>query len=624
MGIPKFFMWLSKSELFNGTKFSVIQNTFPDEIDGLYIDMNALIHDAAQNIFSYGDVRGKPPNTRPSPITLVNGQYIINESLLAERKYEVYQMVFDKVVGLVRHIRPRRTLMMAVDGIPPEAKIMQQRLRRYASAADRPIDRAFDSNAINPGTVFMFELDRYIKRRLEDIRGLDPAMPPRIVYSNHMVYGEGEHKIADELRTITDTNQTLVVHGTDADLIMIYLLQMERKWKNIYLFRESPQYNRYTILNMKVMESAVRILYPGAKMPLDDFVVLLFLNGNDFLPHFPVFERVHDALNTLVYGYASYLKTGPDFGLCDDNGIIWANFARFCSYVTKEWNGELLKRWALNMDNLIKFPSSVALKCVTETTVMTGPKRECIRQFDIAAFNKAWYEYVFSPKSGEYKTVPTQNDIETLINSYIQGVAWVYGYYKKGASSINVGWYYPYDYTPLFSDLGQYISDHLNNELTWTLNTTMQHTEFPNVIEQMIQVMPPKSVDLVPIEIRALWTNTSPIYDLFPESFLVDKGGKQEEWQAFPILPFPNPIRIKYVLETIQFPPGFMDLYKEQEPVVVIKDINSVFRQQSERGHHTGRGGYRGGSPGRGGYRGGGGRGRGSSPGRGRGGRPPV
>lgn len=644
MAIPKLFQWIRLQELFK----QIILNFLPDIVDGLYLDLNGIIHSNAQRVFGYGDYKGKTP---PVPVQTVGGQVIVSQAELYKRRFEVFRGVFDDIIRLTRLVGPRQSLVIAVDGVPPEAKIIQQRGRRFESAAGRFPDQVFDPNVINPGTDFMRELDNYIRTQLQEVINLGEGstkiphpyagvLPPHVLYSSHLVPGEGEHKIADHMRTVAAQGQTAVIYGMDADLIMIYLLHLGAGWDNIYLFREGefkgrPQIN---VVDLKRLGQIIRNLYPGVPAPLEDFVTLLFLLGNDFLPHFPVFDRTHDSLQTLIFGYRQYLNENPGKGLCTPDGIDWSNFGSFCSYVGDHWNSILLTQWATNPDNLIKFPSAVAERCITKVTVVKGNQQICQKQFDVPKFKDEWYKYIFSPKTGLGVIVPILEDKQMMINAYLEGVAWVHRLYTRGVSDLNVGWYYPFHYAPDFTDIGPYVIER-QDEITWEVEPLFMKSDFVSVFEQMLQVMPPKSIQILPEVLRPLYSEASPIFDLTGiETFVTDTGGKQEEWQGIPILPFPDPLRIRWTVDRLGIPEAYLEQFGPEENLVIIQDINKMFRAyggQRARGRGRGainppRGGYvprggRGGRPpseGRGGYvpRGGRGASRGGPPSEGRGG----
>ncbi len=609
IGIPKFYGWLAQNELFRQT----IHDRLPSEADTLLIDVNGIIHGNAQKVFQYG---GSTPGTRGRrnvPVQTVGGQIVVSQAEMYKRRFEIYQGVFNDIIRLTRLIGPKKSLILAVDGVPPEAKCMQQRGRRFASAADRPMDQPFDSNSINPGTDFMFELDQYIREQLEQLINMDRestrvphphagVLPPYVMYSSHLVPGEGEHKIADHMRSVQAKGQTAVVYGTDADLIMIYLLHLDAGWKNIYLFRESEFRGRPQIgvIDLSMMAGIIRKLYPGAIAPLDDFVTLLLLNGNDFLPHFPVFERVWDAVQTLIFGYRAFLDANPGKGICISDTINWENFGLFCDFVSETWGNILLTAWAQNADNLIRFPSIVAERCTTQIRRIQSGTTTCVKEFDPEKFRDAWYQYTFSPKTGVGVIIPTDEDKSNLIKNYLEGIIWVHHYYKYGVSRLNVGWYYPWHYSPVFADLGPYIRSH---PVDWENEPIFLLSDFISPLEQMLQVMPPRSLSVIPEPLRRLYTEASPIYDLYPESFVVDTGGKQEEWQGVPILPFPEPLRVHWALDMLSLPSTYTEQYEADENLVLIKDINQVYRSANPRGRGRGRG--RGDGRGRGGQRGG-------------------
>lgn len=508
--------------------------------------MNGIVHKNTQRIFGYGE--GKEKNLTQN----IGGEYVASTYDIAVRKIEVYRNTLDDALKISGEFSPE-TLMLAIDGVPPQAKMIQQRGRRFLSASSRPPNQVFDPNSINPGTTFMFELDTYIKNNLSTLQS-QRKLPKYTIYSNHLVPGEGEHKIADHMRKIQTRGKVAVVYGADADLIMIYLLQLNSGWKNIYLLREG---RRRQFIDLRAMESIIKQLFKSFD-PIDDFVTILMLIGNDFLPHFPQFEITDAALDSLILGYREFITQNPESGICTQSNIIWENFGKYLRFISEKYGTILLKGWGENTLNRIKFPSLVAERCITEYTKISGTETKCVREMDVNKFRDEWYKYIFAPKGVPgAEAVIDQSDLLNIVKKYLEGIAWVYAYYKTGV--MNCEWYYPYHYAPVFSDIFYYIE---HNSVNWVMEPVGTVGTYATPLEQMLSVMPPASLYILPEPLRVFYTTYIIIYDLYPETFQVDNSGKQEEWMAVPILPMPTPIRIRWALSTLNLSPEFLDLYK--------------------------------------------------------------
>ncbi len=214
-----------------------------EEYDNLYLDMNGIVHPCTH------------PEGKPAPET--------EEDMMLE-----VMAYTERVVAM---IRPRRVLMMAIDGVAPRAKMNQQRSRRFrsareaqekeearvdaleemqreAKAAGREFDvekwkeegakKAWDSNAITPGTPFMDLLASTLRYWVAKKLNTDPGWAHlQVIISDASVPGEGEHKIMDFIRRQRshpeshDPNTKHVIYGLDADLIMLSLATHEPYFK---------------------------------------------------------------------------------------------------------------------------------------------------------------------------------------------------------------------------------------------------------------------------------------------------------------------------------------------------------------------------------------------------------
>ncbi|OAA33665.1 5'-3' exoribonuclease 2 [Moelleriella libera RCEF 2490] len=266
MGIPAAFRWLSSRypkiissvieeqpiEMPDGSVVP-IDTTRPnpngEEFDNLYLDMNGIVHPCAH------------PEDEPAPKDT-------EEIMLAIFKYT------NRVVNMVR---PRKLLMIAVDGVAPRAKMNQQRSRRFRSAQDAkekeenkqellklvkqqnagalPSEhtevndqQVFDNNSITPGTPFMDMLAISLRYWCQYKLNTDPGWAKlKVLISDATVPGEGEHKIMNFIRSqraspAHNPNTRHVIYGLDADLIMLGLATHEphfRVLREDVFFQES-------------------------------------------------------------------------------------------------------------------------------------------------------------------------------------------------------------------------------------------------------------------------------------------------------------------------------------------------------------------------------------------------
>ena len=120
MGVPSFFKWLTQAcpqivrqavELYNLEPGQLPEDYPNPQVDGLYLDMNGIIH----------------PCSHPQGETTIP---------VPKSEAEMWQNIREYVDMLVNIVNPQKLIYFAIDGVAPRAKMNQQRGRRFKSARD--------------------------------------------------------------------------------------------------------------------------------------------------------------------------------------------------------------------------------------------------------------------------------------------------------------------------------------------------------------------------------------------------------------------------------------------------------------------------------------------------------
>jgi 5'-3' exonuclease len=610
MAIPKFYgQWLRAKRL-----RGVLRRGLPPQIASFCLDLNGLIHACAQIVYAYG-----------------NGYDPERARLLKTANPAIIEVEFHNYLGmmlskLLTEVQPQKELVIAVDGVAPRAKIQQQRQRRFRAALESTGGGVFDSNGITPGTEFMQRLDNFIQRWLQINSS---TLPPKVIYSSHLSPGEGEHKIYELLRKGEISPGPCVVYGMDADLIMLSLAEEKIP---IFLMREDIT----DVVDIENLKVALREIMGNVETALDDFILIMSLIGNDFLPHSPAFEDMADSIDFMLKVYAQMKRPLTRFseGRAD---ILWENFGAYIIAVAQQ-ESVILAELA---QKAFKYPSrmleaaivQVPVPLIAETAV--APKR----QFSYDLFRGAWYSNAFLPRGTPelravlQKFLPAPNitpeQIVSMATNYMTGLAWVYVYYKEGMTRMSEDYTYNYFHTPLLTDLAGVVA--MRPQLG---NFRVQPSDLQvGPLQQLLAVLPRKSQELLPVELQGFMDWNSPIIDIYPEAFIVERDGKDMDWQGVAILPQADFDRIFQVVAMVDWKSSRLALFEPVPDIVIVRnqEQEALERQREKiraqlaqmmapRGRGFGRG-ERG--RGRGGFERGRGRGgfeRGRGRGRGRGG----
>uniref|UniRef100_A0A8D2LDH2 5'-3' exoribonuclease 1 n=1 Tax=Varanus komodoensis TaxID=61221 RepID=A0A8D2LDH2_VARKO len=564
MGVPKFYRWVS--ERYPCLSQVVKEHQIP-EFDNLYLDMNGIIHQCSH------------PN-----------DYDVHFRISEDK---IFADIFHYLEVLFRIIKPRKVFFMAVDGVAPRAKMNQQRGRRFRSAKEAedkikkalekgealPTEARFDSNCITPGTEFMARLHEHLKYFVNMKISTDKSWQGVTVYlSGHETPGEGEHKIMEFIRSEKakldhDPNTRHCLYGLDADLIMLGLTSHEPHFS---LLREevrfggkksqracAPEETTFHLLHLSLMREYIdyefspvkdKISFPyEIERIIDDWILMGFLVGNDFIPHLPHLHINHDALPLL---YRTYMAVLPELGgYINESGHL--NLPRFEKYLAKLSDFDR-EHFSEVFVDLKWFESKVGNKYLNEAAGIAAEENNMncyVNTFcftlleEISALeDEPEDDDLFETEFRQYKRTyyMTKMGVEVVSDDflahqaecYIQAIQWILHYYYHGVQSWS--WYYPYHYAPYLSDIRKI------SELKIQLDLGKPFLPF----EQLLAVLPAASKDLLPKCYQHLMTSEdSPIIEYYPVEFKTDLNGKQQEWEAVVLIPF---IEEKRLLEAME------------------------------------------------------------------------
>jgi len=560
---------------------------------GLYLDINGLLYRC--KFITYG---GDGKDLEPELIELFKDNGLQIDSSMKQRALkaahqsekellETYEKVFSTIlISIINAYSPLYELGLYVDGLVPAAKNQQQRRRREKSAMDRAKNlkfNIFDGSQISPGTPFMFWLDEMIKRWID--RNINKNfVPATIIYSNHLVPGEGEHKIMDHFRNIyteqekegkegkgTHNERTYIVYGLDSDLVLLTAMQ---NLEGIILVRESNN----DVLDINTFKEELIIDLKTEWAPRDFCVMMNFL-GNDFLPDKLGVIKVNE-LDIFFEIYKSLVKKDPEFKLSTEKGhLVWENLEKFLAQL----NGyEKLKKYR-DMSKKDHNTQSLIFQSIIDVN------KEKKFSFDI--YRKKWYEHVFKSKGDpslaekymfhgdiiedKKGKLTVEEDISSMCYDYLEGVEWILRYYLKGHHHVSQTWYYPHYYPPLFSDMYEYVKN--NDEVKF--NVRYKDIGGYTVLHQLFAILPKSSTELaLPKQLLPLIRGTAnniKYIDMFPDVvetddqgiFINTKAGSFKKHQVIVLAPFIERRRVQEAIASVikDFTYSELMIYVEQK-----------------------------------------------------------
>lgn len=524
MGIPQYFRAVTR-------KFPTIIDHHVPPCSRLFLDLNCAIHQCANNILQ------------------------MNQSITKETvETEIVNHTIEYINKISSYVKPKDLLFIAIDGIPPRAKIVQQRKRRFVSSwrdniinqkkrESRIVFTDWDRNAITPGTDFM----NYLSQKLHAYFNQKQKFPFKVIFSDSNEVGEGEAKILDHIKATAIPQNNDIIYGLDADLIMLSLLSDQN---NIYLLREPTFYDMkvqrpFLLMNIQMLRQSISLECSGnddSEYDVNgvwDYVVLCFFQGNDFIPPLSFLKIKYNGIEMVVQTYRKIKEDlQQNLVVKDNNNKFNLNYMfllklienlkntedeNFCEADEKYYTKSIqpyhagkrtpLDRLAADIDNypiMNKFPSN-----------------------KIQPFKTGWrmryYHYLFDADE--------ISDVNDICQNYLEGIEWVFQYYF--VSCISKDWYYRTNYSPSIMDLYNFLI--MNPENVDVILKKSIETNYPKIQYdtdlQLLMCLPPSSKDLLKPNLQNIITDVSlGCSHFYPQKFKIATYLKNYLWECSPLL----------------------------------------------------------------------------------------
>jgi 5'-3' exonuclease len=469
------------------------------EVASLFLDFNSILH---ISLNQYSKTVGQDVQLESIPV-------------------DYFHFLFQQVASLIDSLNPK-LLVVSVDGVSPQAKICHQRQKRYL----------YPSKAeITPGTDFMKALDFHIKEWILTL----PV--EKIIYSSSLVPGEGEHKIIDIIKNERLPPGNHLIHSPDSDMIILASLT---KIPNIYINRDKGYFSISAFQNFL---SSLAITPP-------DFSVVLSFFGNDYFPRPVSLTTIEIALPKLISMYQDLHTPLVVDGQLDNKSL-----SKFL---------ERIAAWEIEALNSTQNTPAIFRHRLLNN-YLNSENLPIIKYHEFRSF---WYEDNEYPAptlplieeiSPKIVTLPTITEIS---RNYLFGIQWILEYYLNGSRNLNLTWYYPRLYAPLFSDMAKVAKIDI-------IPPPTGFYQFIHPLEQLLMVFSPRERFLFPqVLLEAFSKQKSIPWELdlqinIYDYFCLDRGYLSERKCGLAIIPFVDPHMLHEFFISLKIPKEILDVYLE-------------------------------------------------------------
>jgi 5'-3' exoribonuclease 1 len=543
MGIPYFFKHIC-------TRYpTTIAHQQVHRCDRLFVDLNCAIHQCAR--------------LATRMISISRGGHLQQSDAATPPESFMRRLVIEFVIRWIEFVcthvcHPQQQVFLAIDGVPPRAKMVQQRSRRFISSAltsansnaplpegaDVSPDNAraslFNSSHITPGTLFMEALST---RLHEEVPSLSKRINCKEIHvSDSTEPGEGEHKIFAQMRSHVSPDEVVVIYSADADILMLSLISPVQR---IHVLREDDrtgkenfrhgmqvtEYSKPKYLTVDVYKLREQLKQSHPLDSMEEFVALSFLLGNDFVPPLSYLRVRDQGIDILVQKYMTVKKTlGQHASILSADGteLNYRMLLLLLEQLTQH-EGAAMQRLELSRAHLTDLSSQLngSAQNWCPTDIKPG----------YPGWQSRYYSQLFFPS----------NNINDICCEYVQGLCWTCAYYFKyeQTNARFSDWHYKYGYAPACQDVLNYLRSlgppgwhEMVADVTQTKGElTTSAIADPNV--QLLCVLPPQCASLIPSdECKGFMDDTSKgCVHYYPTKFRVISYLKHYPSDCFAVLP---------------------------------------------------------------------------------------
>jgi 5'-3' exonuclease len=437
-----------------------------------------------------------------------------------------------------------------------------------AKGVQAALQKAWNTSSITPGTRFMTKLNTRMREYVAaQAYAANDGSGPTYIYSGSDTAGEGEHKIFEYIREFPGYHKdtTTLIYGLDADLIMLCLNHLHIS-ENIFLYRDTPEFiqsldntlskDDHYFLDIPTFACSLEAIMretktagsttpatgststnttpatgststAGVAVPvvpehritegvvaaIDDYILMTFMLGNDFMPHFPSLNLRTIGMTILLQTYADVFRDsnqylvrrtknhvkeivwksmralierlatnehellmnehktrdkqsrrfgggdrgGGGYGDRSRGGNVFSTTANATATATATTKVDMSELTGIACDRVLQMVSSLD-KCHSMLDFMSIPLQERAAEKYIDPFRENWeyryYDALFEIDS-HARGVGGVDRVRMICVNYIEGLEWTMRYYSTGC--VDWRWTYKYPYAPLLKDLVRFI-----------------------------------------------------------------------------------------------------------------------------------------------------------------------